>query len=102
MLSLDIPDERLRLIYTRLHEPEKKGAGPVHIVLAYYDTPGSDPLVLDDRVPQIRPASRCTELRPVYSFNSQRIWLAGEQASGGYTQPVWQNTLQRARAEGFE
>ena len=100
LLSLDIPVERLRIIYTRLNDPNGKRDDPVHMVLAYYATPTGDPLVLDDHFQEIRPASQRTELRPVYSFNSQHIYVQSEPST--YNQPPWQQILQRARAEGFE
>ena len=46
-----------------------------HMVLAYYETPGSTPLILDNLVPIIRPADRRSDLRPVYSFNGDGMWL---------------------------
>lgn len=100
LLSMDIPVDQLRLIYTRLTDNNAKRNDPVHMVLAYYATPTSDPLVLDDHFPEIRPASQRTELRPVYSFNSQHIYVQTETST--YNQPPWQQILQRARAEGFE
>lgn len=100
LLSLDIPVEQLRLVYTRLTDTDAKRNDPVHMVLAYYATPTGDPLVLDDHFPEIRPASRRAELRPVFSFNSQHIYVQTETST--YNQPPWQQILQRARAEGFE
>lgn len=107
LLSLDIPVERMRLVYTRLRDEARAKSDPVHMVLAYYPTPEQDPLVLDDHYRQIRPASQRSELRPVFSFNSQHVWHLETEASGQpavstYNQPAWQRTLQRARAEGFE
>ncbi|MCP5278581.1 MAG: redoxin domain-containing protein [Thiobacillus sp.] len=100
LLSVDIPVERLRLVYARLNDPSGKRKDPVHMVLAYYATPTGDPLVLDDHFPEIRPASQRTELRPVYSFNSQNVFVQTETST--YNQPPWQQILQRAQAEGFE
>jgi predicted transglutaminase-like cysteine proteinase/cytochrome oxidase Cu insertion factor (SCO1/SenC/PrrC family) len=99
LLSVDIPVDRLRLVYTHLGDSRKRKE-PVHMVLAYYATPESDPLVLDDHTGEIRPASQRPELRPVYSFNSQHIYVQTETST--YNQPPWQQILQRARAEGFE
>jgi predicted transglutaminase-like cysteine proteinase len=100
LLSVDIPVERLRLVYTRLGGEIGKHLNPVHIVLAYYATSSSDPLLLDDLVPEVKPASQRPELKPVFSFNSQNIFIQPEASA--YNQPAWQGTLQRARAEGFE
>ncbi|MCX7155779.1 MAG: transglutaminase-like cysteine peptidase [Rhodocyclales bacterium] len=103
-----VPLAKLRLVYVkaRLYGP----AGPhqqAHMVLAYYPTPGAEPLVLDNLVPVIKPASQRSDLQPVFSFNSEAIWngVAGNAArSGGGTAQLsrWQDLLQRARNEGFE
>ena len=100
LLSLDIPVDRLQLIYTRLRDEKGTRKSPVHMVLAYYPAPQQDPQVLDDHFPEIRPASQRPELRPIYSFNSQHMPVPTEPSN--YSQPAWQKTLQRAQAEGFE
>jgi len=103
-----VPVAKLRLVYVkaRLEGP----AGPylqAHMVLAYYPTPNAEPLVLDNLVPEIRPASQRSDLQPVFSFNSEAIWsgVAGNAAKGaGGTGQLsrWQDLLQRARNEGFD
>ena len=108
LLSLDIPPEALRLVYTRKRDSSgKSGKSPVHMVLAYYRDAQSEPLLLDSRVREIRPASAHPDLHPVFSFNSQDIWgdavgMSGEGGDASYRLPVWQETLRRARNEGFE
>lgn len=103
-----VPVAKLRLVYVkaRLEGP----AGPylqAHMVLAYYPTPNAEPLVLDNLVPEIRPASQRKDLQPIFSFNSEAIWsgVAGNAAKGaGGTGQLsrWQDLLQRARKEGFD
>lgn len=103
-----IPPAKLRLVYVRatLQGP----GGPyqqAHMVLAYYPTPNAEPLVLDNLVPEIRPASQRRDLQPVFSFNSEAIWssAAGNatKGAGGTSQlSRWQDLLQRARKEGVE
>lgn len=100
LLSLDIPNERLRLVYVRRDDEKPGGKDPVHMVLAYYPKAGGDPLVLDDREPEIKPASQRKDLRPVFSFNSQSVPSQPEAST--YNLSAWQKTVQRARAEGFE
>jgi predicted transglutaminase-like cysteine proteinase len=100
LLSVDIPGDRLRLVYTRLNESDRAGKEPVHMVLAYYPGTGRDPLVLDDHLTEIRPASQRPELKPIFSFNSQHIPVQPKTST--YNLTAWQKTLQRARAEGFE
>ena len=103
-----VPLTKLRLVYVkaRLNGP----SGPylqAHMVLAYYPTPNAEPLVLDNLVRDIKPASQRSDLQPVFSFNSEAIWdgAAGNAArgSGGTGQlSRWQDLLQRARNEGFD
>ncbi len=103
-----VPLAKLRLMYVkaRLEGP----AGPylqAHMVLAYYPTPNAEPLVLDNLVAEIRPASQRRDLYPVFSFNSEAIWggVAGNSPKGpGGTSQLsrWEDLLQRARREGFD
>ena len=103
-----IPLAKLRLIYVkaRLESP----AGPylqAHMVLAYYPTPDAEPLVLDNLIPEILPASQRKDLQPVFSFNSEAIWggVAGNSPKGpGGTSQLsrWQDLLKRAHDEGVD
>lgn len=103
-----VPLAKLRLIYVkaRLNGP----AGPylqAHMVLAYYPTPNAEPLLLDNLVADIKPASQRGDLQPVFSFNSEAIWggVAGNAPKGsrGTSQlSRWEDLLQRARREGFD
>lgn len=105
---LGVPVGKMRMIYVkaRLDSP----TGPVqqaHMVLAYYATPGAEPLVLDNLDGAIRPASRRPDLLPVFSFNSEGIFagVSGrESASAGGTGRLsrWEDLMRRARDEGFE
>lgn len=52
------------------------------MVLAYYETPGSIPLVLDNLDRQIKPATQRQDLIPVYSFNGRQLWLNKEKGRG--------------------
>lgn len=102
-----IPLSKLRLVYVkaRLQGP----AGPslqAHMVLAYYPAPNAEPLVMDNLIPEMRPASERSDLQPMFSFNSEAIWagVAENAKKGAGTGQLsrWQDLLQRARAEGFE
>lgn len=103
LLALGIPVGKLRLVYVRarLEGP----AGPyvqAHMVLAYYATPGGEPLVLDNLRPEILPASRRSDLSPIFSFNSAGLWQGTGNQSSKSNLSRWQDLLSRARAEGFE
>lgn len=103
LLAVGIPVNKLRLVYVRarLEGP----AGPyvqAHMVLAYYATPGAEPLVLDNLRPDILPASRRADLSPIFSFNSAGLWQGTGNQSSKSNLSRWQDLLSRARAEGFE
>jgi len=106
LLLLGVPMHKLRLVYVKasIGGPRSR-VTQAHMVLAYYPTPTSDPLILDNLVTEIRPASRRPDLRPVFSFNSAGLWV------GSATQPTandpgsrlsrWQRVLLRMREEGL-
>lgn len=103
LLNLGIPVAKLRLVYVRalLQGP----SGPLqqaHMVLAYYTSPSAEPLVLDNLVSDIRPASRRTDLTPIFSFNSAGLWQGTGNQSSKSSLSRWQDLLLRARAEGFQ
>ena len=99
---------RLRLVYVRAVLPPTPGqpTGPQpHMVLAYYADNDAEPLILDNLVPDIRPASRRPDLTPVFSFNGEGLWNgAGPQSAGDPQARLsrWREVLMKARAEGFE
>lgn len=103
LIDTGIPASKLRLVYVRATQATPAGSiVQAHMVLAYYSAPNADPLVLDNLNPQILPASKRSDLAPVFSFNSAGLWLGtGNQASRSNLSR-WQDLLIRARAEGFE
>lgn len=103
LVLLGIPVDKLRLVYVKARQ--NGPAGPTqqaHMVLAYYATPNADPLVLDNLNTEIRPASRRSDLSPIFSFNSAGLWLGTGNQSSKSNLSRWQDLLARARAEGFE
>lgn len=68
--ALDVPDDQLRITYVKAIELNQ-----AHMVLAWYPTPNADPLILDNLINEIRPASKRHDLEPVYSFNGKGLWL---------------------------
>lgn len=108
LLDAGMPNEQLRLIYVkaRIGGPSSN-VTQAHMVLAYYPTPDAEPLLLDNLITEIRPASRRPDLQPVFSFNSMGIWAnpvaRGVPSSTGVGRLTrWQDLLNRAKAEGFE
>ena len=80
-----VPVSKLRITYVKaLIGGADSNISQAHMVLTYYSTPDAEPLVLDNLVSAIRPASRRTDLVPIFSFNSEGIWAAGS----GTPQPL--------------
>lgn len=79
--ELGVPDERLRLTYTKAY---LRATGQIqsHMVLTYHAVQGAEPLVLDNMIDAIKPASHRTDLTPTYSFNAAGLWTARERQSG--------------------
>lgn len=73
--SMGVPDEQLRIVYVKALELNQ-----AHMVLAWYPEPDADPLILDNLINEIKPASLRPDLEPVYSFNGDGLWL---NRSGG-------------------
>ncbi len=103
---LGVPIEKLRITYVRA-ELGLPGSGitQAHMVLAYYPTPDGEPLVLDNLVGELRPASRRPDLRPVFGFNSQGLWVAGSRGAA-VADPTarlsrWRDLLSRMSADGL-
>lgn len=103
---LGVPAEKLRMIYVRA-----RFGGPgstnseAHMVLGYYPAPGDEPLILDSLVGSIRPASSRTDLMPIFSFNTQGLWVGGATSSAA--DPTarlsqWRAVIERMRQEGLQ
>ncbi len=103
---LGVPDEKLRLIYVRAKiGGPRSSLSQAHMVLGYFATPTAEPLVLDNLIGDIQPASTRTDLFPIFSFNSSGLWVQGAtNASASSTERLsrWRDLVARLRAEGFE
>ena len=86
--ALGVPTEKLRLMYVKALRYDM-----AHMVLAYYETPLSIPLVLDNLNPDILPADKRRDLKPVYSFNGDGLWIAKEKGQGKQVQKGGNNNL---------
>lgn len=105
LVASGVPISRLRLVYVRATIGGPGGEVIAHMVLAHYAAPGAEPMILDNLIGEIRPASRRADLEPVFSFNGEGLWQGvGAQSAGD---PVlrlsrWREVLAKARAEGFQ
>jgi len=97
--KMGIPEERMRLTYVKALQLDQ-----AHMVLTYFPTPESEPLILDNLDTEIRPSSERTDLLPVYSFNGNGLWLAkkqGEDERVGRSARLsrWQEVIARINDE---
>jgi predicted transglutaminase-like cysteine proteinase len=77
LLELGIPDKRLRIMYVKAIKLNQ-----AHMVLTYYETPDSEPLILDNLIDRIKAASQRPDLMPIYSFNGSNLWMSKERGQG--------------------
>lgn len=103
--KLGIPDSRLRLFYVHARlGAAASNATEVHMVLGYFPTEDAEPLILDNLISDIRPASRRDDLTPVFSFNAQGLWPDGATTSAGDSTARlsnWRGVLERIQADGI-
>ena len=75
------------------------------MVLAYYPSPLAEPLILDNLMDVVRPASERADLKPVYGFNSRGLWVGGvarpQVRDPGAKLSRWRDLLQRMAADGL-
>jgi len=77
LLELGVSDEKLRITMVKALRLNQ-----YHMVLAYYETPSSVPLILDNLDGTIKPATQRNDLVPIYSFNASQLWLNKENGRG--------------------
>lgn len=104
---MGIPINKLRMTYVRarIGGPYSK-ITQAHMVLSYYPQARAIPLLLDNLINDILPASQRPDLTPVYGFNSEGLWV------GGASNPIinnpssrlsrWRNLLSRMQQEGLK
>ncbi|WGI24161.1 transglutaminase-like cysteine peptidase [Halomonas alkaliantarctica] len=101
--QLGVTSQYLRMIYVRARIGRSQ-ITQAHMVLGYYSTPDAEPLVLDNIVPSITPASQRTDLDPLFSFNSDGLWAGGSSESRA--DPLarlsrWRSVIERMQTQGF-
>jgi predicted transglutaminase-like cysteine proteinase len=104
LLQLGIANEQLRLIYVKAQiGGAQSKIVQAHMVLGYYPTPNAIPLILDSLLNTIEPASNRPDLRPVFSFNSEGLWVGNQSTTADPTARLsrWRDLLARVNEEGF-
>lgn len=93
--AMGVAENKLNLTYVKALSLNQS-----HMVLTYFAKPGAEPLVLDNLVGEIKPATQRTDLLPVYSFNGSGLWIAKQRGRGqlvGKSERLsrWTELLQR-------
>jgi len=95
LLAAGVPESKMRLMYVRqleINEP--------HMVLIYFENKKAMPLVLDNYNPRILPANKRRDLKPIYSFNGEGLWMSkakglGRKVKNSRGVSAWTKLLQR-------
>ena len=97
--EMGLDTQKLRITYVKALTLNQ-----AHMVLAYYSTPSAVPMILDNINKRIKPATERNDLRPVYSFNADELWLSrtrNEQVKVGKPQQLnlWNDLTYRMQRE---
>jgi len=76
--NLGVDSEKLYFAYVKSISLKKE-----HMVLNYFETPYSIPLVLDSINFKIFPADKRKDLKPVYNFNGESLYHANQKGQNG-------------------
>lgn len=103
---VNVDNDKLRLTYVRaeIFDQDRRSIR-AHMVLSYYSTPQSEPLILDNLTPDILPASSRKDLSPIFSFNKKGLWVGSSSKPKGEAQTNlsrWRDVLSRIQADGIE
>jgi predicted transglutaminase-like cysteine proteinase len=102
LLAQGVPAQHLRLVYVRAKTGTRSQA---HMVVAFYAKAAEEPLIIDNLVATVLPASLRPDLTPVFSFNTEGLWSGvGPQSAGDPQARLsrWREVVGKAKAEGFD
>lgn len=77
LLYLDVDSSKLFFTYVRSSQFDTP-----HMVLTYFETPRSEPYVLDNNSRRVIKASKRTDLTPIYYFNGDTLYKARHDSIG--------------------
>lgn len=98
LIKLGVDPNKLRLVYVQAQIGSQSVA---HMVLGYYTTPQSEPLILDSLIDRIQLAHLRPDLTPVFSFNALGVYMPSGKRSSIDRIGRWRDLLSRMRTEGF-
>ncbi len=93
--ELGVSEKKMRITYVKALKLNQ-----AHMVLTYYASPRDIPVVLDNLIPEIKLATKRTDLMPVYSFNGMGLWIAkargnGKRVGNANKLNLWEELTQR-------
>jgi len=104
LLDAGVEVNRLRFIYVKAQIGDTNSRlFQAHMVLGYYESDDSVPYILDNLVSSVELASHRPDLKPVFSFNSDGLWVGNKTAIADPTARLsrWRDLLQRTQADGY-
>jgi predicted transglutaminase-like cysteine proteinase len=100
--AMGVDTNKLRLMYVRALRVNQ-----AHMVLIYSEKLSDMPLILDNINPRVLPANKRRDLKPVYSFNGDGLWLAkakglGKKVKGEGGVARWEDIVTRIENNEFK
>jgi predicted transglutaminase-like cysteine proteinase len=98
---MGVSEDKIRIAYVKALQ-----YNIFHMVMLYYSNPGADPLILDNLVDSITPASERRDLLPIFTFNGAGLWLAHDRGQGKLAGKssrltAWNDLMQRMAETGI-
>ncbi len=82
LIKLGIPKNKLRITYVKILKYNQ-----AHMVLAYFSSPQTTPVILDNLIPEIKTIKQRKDLFPLFNFNESGLWVVdlegNEKKMGG-------------------
>jgi predicted transglutaminase-like cysteine proteinase len=99
--AMGVPSNKMRIVYVVSNQLKRP-----HMILAYYETSNSQPLILDSMTLKILYASERPDLRPVYMFSENAIWVTQDKTPpkeiiAGVQIQGWKQLITRMQQEGL-
>ena len=79
-----------KLFFTYARSTKFKAA---HMVLTYFETPRSEPYILDNNNHKVLPASKRKDLTPIYNFNGHSLYKAGKKVNSKKAHKKWDRLI---------
>jgi predicted transglutaminase-like cysteine proteinase len=103
--DIGVSTDRLRLSYVKAKiGGSNSTVTQPHMVVTYYADPDAEPLILDNLITEIRPASRRPDLTPVFSFNHEGVFAGSVAKPSASIDRLsrWKDVLLRMQADGID